>query len=138
MEVLGTGIGGLSKRTENKRLEDWWTRACMNASVKSMLVRKSPLLTRVQTCLRVSILKCLRGMYWFNGRRLRTGRSSPVFLGTVKRRERKPEESGWTSSIACLEINDRISRSMAEASWRSVGTWYEDRAWMGGGLEKGM
>src|ERR1700759_5423007 len=35
-----------------KRLEDWWTRTCMNASVKSMLVWKSPLLTRVQTCLR--------------------------------------------------------------------------------------
>jgi hypothetical protein len=37
-------------------------------------------------------------MYWLSGRRLRTGRSSPVFLVIVERREGKPSELGWTSS----------------------------------------
>lgn len=54
-------------------------------------------------------------MCWFNLERLRTGWKPPVFLGIVKRLERKP--GGEAFSIAFLERRERISASIACTSF---------------------
>ena len=75
-------------------------------------------------------------MYWLIGRRSRTGRSSPVFLVSVERREGKPSELGWTSSTVLLASRDRITLSVVEASCISavVDPGCGDLAWTGDGV----